>query len=124
MSNEITVFVNATLANGSFIKDSQNLGNVNITQAGKTIFQDVLPLTTSYAAIQKGSVGSLGLIFINNVNATGTIQVSVDGGTTSLLTIPAGATALLPMTAAYTVTDIQIKITASTGFAHYKIWEA
>lgn len=124
MANEITIFVNAVLANGTFIKDSQNLGNVNITQAGKTIFQDVLPLTTSFAAIQKGSVGNLGLIFINNVNATGTIQVSVDGGTTSLLTIPAGATALLPMTPGYTIGDIQIKITAATGFAHYKIWEA
>jgi len=123
MSNEITVFVNAVLSNG-YVRDSQNLGNVTLTQAGKTIFQDVLPLTTSYAAIGKGSIGSMGLMFINNVNTTGTIQVSVDGGSTSLLTIPAGGTALLPMTAAYTVTNIQIKITASTGFAHYKIWEA
>ena len=123
MANEITLSVFGNLINGS-IKDSQNLGNVSVTQAGKTVFQDVLALTTSYAAIQKGSVGSLGMLFISNVNATGTIQVSVDGGSTSLLTIPAGATALLPMTAAYTVTNIQIKITASTGFAHYKIWEA
>ena len=123
MANEITLSTYGVLENGS-IKDIQNLGNVKVTQAGKTIFQDVLALTTSYAAIQKGSVGSLGMLFISNVNATGTIQVSVDGGSTSLLTIPAGATALLPMTAAFTVTNIQIKITASTGFAHYKIWEA
>jgi hypothetical protein len=123
MSNEITVSVYGNLANGS-IKDSQNLGNVNVTQAGKAVFQDVLALTTSYAAIGKGSVGSLGIIFITNVNASGTIQVSVDGGSTSLLTIPSGVTAMLPMTAAYTITNIQIKITASTGFAHYKIWEA
>jgi hypothetical protein len=123
MANEITIAAYAKLANGA-IQDIQNLGNVNVNQAGKTIFQDLLPLTTSYAAIQKGNVGSLGLLFITNVNATGTIQVTVDGGTTSLLTIPAGVTAVLPMTAAYTITDIQIKITASTGFAHYKIWEA
>jgi len=123
MANEITCAVYAKLANGA-IQDIQNLGNVNVTQDGKTIFQDLLPLTTSYAAIQKGNVGSLGLLFITNVNATGTIQVSVDGGSTSLLTIPAGVTAVLPMTAAYTVTNIKIKITASTGFAHCKIWEA
>lgn len=123
MANEITISINANLANGS-IKDSQNLGNVNITQAGKTVYQDVIALTTSYAACGKGSIGSLGLMFINNVNAAGTIQVSVDGGSTSLLTIPAGASALLPLTAGYTIANIQIKITASTGFAHYKIWEA
>lgn len=123
MANEITLSVYGNLANGS-IKDSQNLGNVSVTQSGKTVFQDVLPLTTSYAAIQKGSVGSLGVLFVTNANASGTIQVSVDGGSTSLLTIPAGVTAVLPMTAAYTIGNIQIKITASTGFAHYRIWEA
>ena len=123
MANEITLSVSANLANGS-IKDSQNLGNVSITQAGKTVYQDVLALTTSYAACGKGSVGNLGLMFITNVNASGTIQVSVDGGSTSLLTIPAGATAVLPLTAAYTIANIQIKITASTGYAHYKVWEA
>ena len=123
MANEITLSVYGNLSNGS-IKDSQNLGNVSVTQAGKVVFQDVLPLTTSYAAIQKGSVGSLGTLFVTNVNATGTIQVSVDGGSTSLLTIPPGATNCLSLTAAYTITNIQIKITASTGFAHYRIWEA
>jgi hypothetical protein len=123
MANEITLNVNAILSNG-YVKDTQNLGNISVTQAGKTVFQDVLALTTSYAAIQKGSIGNLGVVFITNINTSGTIQVSVDGGSTSLLTIPAGVTAMLPMTAGYTITNVQIKITASTGFAHYKIWEA
>ena len=123
MANEITLSISGTLRNGS-IQDLQNLGNVSVTQAGKTIFQDVLALTTSYAACSKGSVGTLGTMFITNVNTTGTIQVSVDGGSTSLLTIPAGATNVLSLTGAYTIANIQIKITASTGFAHVKIWEA
>ena len=123
MANEITIQVTAQIANGT-IKDQHTLGNVQVTQAGKTIYQDVLALTTSYAACGKGSVGNLGVMLITNVNATGTIQVSVDGGSTSLMTIPAGATALLYLTPGYTIANVQIKITASTGFAHYKIWEA
>ena len=123
MANEITLSVFGNLVNGS-VKDSQNLGNVSVTQVGKTVYQDVLALTTSYAACGKGSIGSLGTMFISNVNATGTIQVSVDGGSTSLLTIPAGATNLLSLTAGYTIANIQIKMTASTGYAHIRIWEA
>jgi hypothetical protein len=125
MANEITISVYGNLANGG-IKDQQKLGNVSLTQAGKAVHSNTYALTDAFAAIGKGSVGSVGQVFITNVNASGFIEVSVDGGSSSLLKIAAGVTDKISLTPAYTITNIQIKMTTSsaTGFAHVRIWEA
>lgn len=124
MANEINFSVSAILRNG-YIQDAQSVGNVSITQAGKNINVQTVALTTSFAAIGKGAVGNIGTIFItNDTSNASTIEVSVDGGSTTLLKIPVGVTNVLSVTPAYTITNIMVKITAATGVALVRVWEA
>jgi hypothetical protein len=126
MANEINLNVAATVLKGS-TKDSVALGAKQITMAGNKIYRDVLSLTTSPVAAGKGSVGSLGLIFITADSANGANNVIVyfDGaGTTAVLTLAAGVTACLPMAPAFTIANMMLKMSASTGAASIQIWEA
>ena len=124
MANEISLNISASIAHGS-VRDTIGAGVKQITQAGTKIYVDVMSLTDSYASAAKGSVGSLGLIFITALSTNvGTVIVTPDGGTTSFLTLAAGVTACLPMTPGFTIANLQLKMSASTGGAVVSIWEA
>lgn len=125
MANEITTSVFLQVLKSSIhLSETVSTGNLQQDMSGSHIHHDVYDLTTSYAPIGKGAVVNMGLCVIRNTTAAGVVQISFDGGTTSHLTIPAGKAVLLHLTPGLTVTNIQLKMTASTGTARVLIVEA
>jgi hypothetical protein len=125
MANEITTSVFLQVSKPTiFLAETVATGNLQQDMSGSHIHHDVYDLTTSWAAIGKGAVVNMGLCVIRNTTAAGVVQVSFDAGATSHLTIPAGKAVLLHLTPGQTVTDIQLKMTASTGTARVLIVEA
>ena len=125
MANEITTSVLVQVLKPSiYLAETVNTSNLQQDMSGSHIHHEVYDLTTSWASIGKGGVVNMGVCVIRNTTAAGVVQVSFDAGTTSHLTIPAGKAVLLHLTPGQTVTDIQLKVTASTGTARVLIVEA
>jgi hypothetical protein len=124
MANEITLNIYGNLANGSYIKDSQNLGNVQFTQAGNAIYSVIHDLTTSASALAKGSIGTIGYMFVTNVSSAGNVLLSTDNDTTYPISIPPNATIMLTPVSGITITEWFLKMSTGSGSAHVRMWEA
>jgi hypothetical protein len=125
MANEITTSIFAQILKSTIsLSETVSTGNLQADMAGSHIHHETYALTTSYASIGKGAITNCGLCIIRNCTTAGVVQVSMDGGTTSHFTIAAGKAILVYLTPGITITDVQLKMTATTGVARVLIVEA
>jgi len=124
MSQEITINLYAQLVKGSVRDQQQQVENTMLDQTGKAISTAVQAITTAPTAFSKGSVGSLGCMFVSNINTVGNVLVSVDNGATTLLSIPPGVTNFLSPTPAYDISTITYAMSVGSGYVQIRIWEA
>jgi hypothetical protein len=125
MANEITTSIFAQVLKSTiYISETVSTGNLQMDMAGSHVHHATYALDTSVAAIGKGAITNVGLCIVRNCTAAGTVQVSFDGGSTSHLSIPAGKAVLLHLTPGITITNVQLKMSATTGVARVLIVEA
>jgi hypothetical protein len=125
MANEINSTVSLQVNKATiYLTESVSASGLLRDMSGTHLFSQSYDLTTSFVSIGKGAIVNPCECIIRNTNATGTVEVSMDGGTTSHQTIPAGTACLMYLTPAITISDVCVKITASTGTCRVWIVEA
>lgn len=55
---------------------------VNISQSGNVVWSDLVSIATSATTITPGSVGTLGIMVVENMDAANFIKIAVDDGGT------------------------------------------
>ncbi len=80
-----------------------------------------LILTDSYASLSKGSITTARYLYILNVHASASALISMDGGSTQTITVPAGLPALIPLASGLTFTNIQAKVATGAGSIDYAV---
>jgi len=120
MANELTI----SFQNISFLKNSiavnitNSVNPLTVTINGVHHVYDQVSLTTGDTVISKGAVGTIGFIWVKNVDATNNIQLSDDGTVYALMLKP-GEYAYFRWNAA----AFHAKATAGTPILQYAIFE-
>lgn len=123
MANEIKFRATIEVTKG-FLKRSLDSGSVAVTMSGTVVNGPVdLALTTSYASIGKGSVGSCGWLWVRNTHATVAMRVSMDAGVTDHFALAAGQAMLAPLDAAITIANVRAKSVTDPGKCEYAVFE-
>lgn len=124
MANEIKMRITLDVSKG-FLTRKLDSTSLSMDLTGTVVQGPVdLALTTSYAAISKGSVGTPRWMWIRNTHATVSCTVSMDDGVTDDFTLLAGEAMVAPLNSAKNPATIKIKSITNPGKVEYAIVEA
>jgi hypothetical protein len=93
MANEINIQAYLTVQRSG--AQTIGSGTKDITQTGKIGFANVQNIGTGAAQLTLGGIGTLGYIFIKNLDATNFVQLSLDNFTQIFAKIRAGEFCLI-----------------------------
>jgi hypothetical protein len=122
MATALTVNIPAIQYAKGVLSEAIMPGVLQFNVAGKHFVHDEISLTTSYAAVNKGNIGTLGFYYFKNTDATNNVLISTDGGSTAAILLAPGQVAL--GFASSTTTTFQAKGSASTPSMEYFLLEA
>jgi hypothetical protein len=114
MANEGTLTLILKAAKGDYTFDF-NAGATKFTWTGHNSTLGTVALTTNYAAISKGAVGSIRALVVANPDTTKTISISLDGGTTDHFLVSPGMAWAIPLAPAFDVAT-SLRVKASSAF--------
>jgi hypothetical protein len=122
MATALTVNLPAIQYAKGVLSESLTPGVLNFNVAGKHFVHDEISLTTSYAVVNKGNIGTIGFFYFKNTDSTNNVLISTDAGSTAAILLAPGQVAL--GFASSTTTTFQAKGSLATPSLEYFLIEA